>query len=574
MYGSMVLSRNRKGYLNRLFFFGAVFVAFRSLCEGEMRSAGSLSEAVFWANASFTRVIALALLLHFVLYYTGFWHSLNRFVAWVIVYLPAIVFSCMYLVTYDKQQMLVHTRYGWMFDTLFPTLISQVHLIWALLLGVTVIGLLWVYYSKTTGEERNKIHAISIFLTHVVLAVITVSLLKRFYVIDLFFFNGIVTLTAAIFLGFLVWRYPLILTPALIVDEILSSMEDGLIITDNDGTLIKVNTAVLRLTGYTEKELHRKPATLLLPNRISNHSPGERADTGETAFSSFESVITTKTGTDIPVRFAMTTVKQRKRGRAARIFLFRDLTPYKAIEGELQKAQRLETFELLMRSIIHDFNNLLCSISVRLSMCDSDETLSDKIRLNLKTTNQTALLAADLIKQFGAFLKHTSIDKIPCNLATIIKESASMVQCDGKAFIIIDDLDTLPQIKGISQQLMQVFLNLFINGRQAMDDNGKVFVSGECSEKGDEVTIIIKDNGYGMSQEMANRIFQPFYTTKKSGSGLGLAIVANIIKSHQGSISVSSIEGTGTIFTITLPVSGGTDQTLNEQADFAASMHS
>ena len=558
VFGAFIYFQNRKGYLNRLFFLCAVVIAYRSLCEGEMRSAGSLDEAVFWANASFLRVFALALLLHFMLYYTGFWHSLNRFVAWGVVYVPAALFSFVFLVAYDKREMLTCNRYGWMFGNSFPSSISQFHLAWALLLGLTATGLLWAYYLRTKGDERTKIRTSAIIFTHVVLVAVSVSLLQRFHMVDLYFFNGIVTLIAALFMGFLIWRYRLLLSPELVMEEVFSSMEDGLIIIGNDGTLIKVNAATLRLTGYTERELQGKPATLILSHDFLNDSaPVERLNNKGPAFLPIESVIVTRTGTIIPVRCTASIIGRRGGGAgAARIVLFHDLTPYKAIEGELQKAQKLETFELLTRSIAHDFNNLLSSISVRLSMFDFDETLSKETRMNLKSVNKTTFFAADLLKQFNAFFKDTSIAKKPCDIATIVKESAGIVQSNGEVYITIGRLDALPPVEGVSQQLMQVFLNLFINAKQAITGNGRVFVSGDRSPTGNEVIITVKDNGCGMSPEVAERIFQPFFTTKKSGSGLGLAIVADIIKKHNGNISVSSIEGSGTTFTIALPAAG------------------
>lgn len=498
--------------------------------------------------------ILRAIFLHFVLYVTGFRRLFDRIAGWSIVYGPAVVFAGAFLMTYDKRRMLVHTPYGWVFRNVFPSVVSQLHLFWALLLGLTVTVLFWVYYRKVSGNERKNIRNAAIAVTLVVLVVLVLSLLKRFQAVDLFFLNGITIMIAALIMGFLIRHYRILITPAMIVDEILASMEDGMIITAGDGTIIKVNSTVLRLTGYTEEDLHKKPVTLLLPDVVSNETPGKRANTVDPEFPSFESVITPKAGSDIPVRYAMSTVRHHKGGGTARIYLFRDLTQYKAIEGKLQKAQKLETFEMLTRSIIHDFNNLLCSISVRLSMYDADETLSDETRLNLKATNQTALFASELIKRFGTFFKDTTPVRKPCDLAAIVQQSADMVQCDGRSFIVISNLAALPQVEGVSQQLMQVFLNLFINARQAMDNSGKVHVTGEFSTAGETVTLSVNDEGCGMAPKVADSIFQPFYTTKKSGSGLGLAIVANIIKSHNGTISVSSAEGSGTTFTITLPV--------------------
>jgi PAS domain S-box-containing protein len=554
-FGVFILFQGRKGYLNRLFFICAIVVAYRGLCEGEMRGAESLSQAAFWANASFLRPFALALFLHFMLYYAGFWKSLNRYVAYGVVYLPAALFSYAFLVSYDKHALLVRTGYGWVFGNQFPTPVSQFHLVWALLIGLLTIALALAHYKKTTGDEQKKIRTVTIIFIIILLIAMTTGLLKRFHAIDLFPVNGAIILIVALVLGFLVWRYRILVTPALVVDEIISSMEDGLIIIGNDGNLIKVNRAALAMTGYVEKELYEKPASVLLPLNVLP-GPAQGTGAGDTApIAQFESVITTRAGNTAPVRLAATAVRDKAGALLAMLVLCKDLSPQKKIEGELIKAQKLEAFELLTKSIAHDFNNLLNSISLRLSLFESDDSLPAEARKDLKTTNQAALLAADLLKQFGSFFKDAPMYKTPCDIARIIKEAAGIVQCGTKMNVKIGYLDALPPVDGVHQQLMQVFLNLFINARQAMNKSGTIIVGAKSSIMQKEVIISIKDNGCGMTQEVADRIFQPFFTTKAGGSGLGLAIVASIIKNHNGAISVASAPASGTTFTITLPAS-------------------
>jgi PAS domain S-box-containing protein len=554
-FGVFILFQDRKGYLNRLFFICAIVVAYRGICEAEMRGAESFSLAAFWANASFLRPFVLALFLHFMLYYAGFWKSLNRYIAYVAVYLPAALFSIFFLVSYDKQEILVRTGYGWVFGNHFPTPFSQLHLAWGLLVGLTTIALALAHYRKISAGERKKIRGVLIAFVIIMLIANGMALLKRFHAIELYPVNGLVVLTVALVLGFLVWRYRILVTPALIVEEILSSMENGLVIVGNDGKMIKANRAALAMTGYSEKELYEKPVSAVLPLSVLP-VPMQGTAVGEAPpVAQFESVITTGAGNAVPVRLATTTVRDKAGAPLARIVLIKDLTPQKAIEGELFKAQKLEAFELLTKSIAHDFNNLLGSISLRLSLFESDDSLSAQVRKDLKTTNQAALLAADLLKQFGSFFKDAPMYKTPCNIAQIIKEAAGIVQCGTKIKIGIGYLDSLPPVDGVHQQLMQVFLNIFINARQSMGKTGTIIVGGKYSTIQREVMLSIKDNGCGMTPEVADRIFQPFFTTKAGGSGLGLAIVASIVKNHNGTISVASAPASGTTFTITLPAS-------------------
>ena len=121
---------------------------------------------------------------------------------------------------------------------------------------------------------------------------------------------------------------------------------------------------------------------------------------------------------------------------------------------------------------------------------------------------------------------------------------------------LLRDFGELPEVKCISQQLNQVFLNILVNAAHAIEKQGEVSITTRCT--GEQVTIAIHDTGCGIPPEIQNRIFEPFFTTKEvgKGTGLGLSISYDIIKNHGGTLEVASPAGCGTTFTITLPVGG------------------
>jgi two-component system NtrC family sensor kinase len=123
---------------------------------------------------------------------------------------------------------------------------------------------------------------------------------------------------------------------------------------------------------------------------------------------------------------------------------------------------------------------------------------------------------------------------------------------DGQAIRV--DLDAVPAVFGSPRQIGQVMLNLLVNGVQALDGPGEVHVT--TRHEGDDVAVMIRDTGVGMSQATLDRLFQPFFTTKGSGkgTGLGLAVAHGIVKQHGGCIDVASSPGAGTTFTIRLPI--------------------
>ena len=106
-------------------------------------------------------------------------------------------------------------------------------------------------------------------------------------------------------------------------------------------------------------------------------------------------------------------------------------------------------------------------------------------------------------------------------------------------------------MEGDQDKLTQLFLNLCLNGIQAIGEGGKLSISTDCSAG--DIIIEIADNGCGISPEVLDKVFEPYFTTKHEGTGLGLAMSARIIHDHNGSISLTSVENEGTTITIKLP---------------------
>ena len=120
----------------------------------------------------------------------------------------------------------------------------------------------------------------------------------------------------------------------------------------------------------------------------------------------------------------------------------------------------------------------------------------------------------------------------------------------------------LPLIRGDRHQLVQLFTNLLINAYEAMEGGGRVVITAKTLrvddgvERRDVVVVELADDGPGMPQETADRVFSPFFATKPQGSGLGLSIVGKIVNAHDGSIDLETLPGRGTLIRVTLPVEG------------------
>jgi PAS domain S-box-containing protein len=555
LVGALIYSQNRAGYLQKMFLWCTVAVAYRTLCEWGIRFSPTREEAVLWANVSFLRPMALALLLHFILYYTGYWRKIGWYIAYPITYAPAVVFSFTFLLYYDKYAGLVNTEYGWVFRNYFPSLIFQVNLFWAIAVGSAFLTVWWAYYARSNPLEKKKKLAFSLVLTFLIVATIVIILLKLFQVIDLFPLNGIMIVMIFMVTGILAWRYQIIASPSQIMEEIIVAMNEGLVLLSGNAEILKVNKALSALTGYGENELSGKPANLIFPQNLLpmlfQHCISGKPDT----IKRFETVLSAKNNQPIPVEISVAVISDKSSIPLAIVIFCNDLAHKRKIEIELQKAQKLDTYELMAKGILHDFNNLLGIISMQVSLSNINESLPQAIKQDLTTVTNAAKLASQLAMQFGQYLKESSTVKKMCSMSSIIGEAAAIAKCGKKLEIAMENLDDLPAVEVNYQQLMQVFINLFINAGHAMNDQGVISVKGNIASCGSAVVLTVQDYGHGIGKDILPHIFEPFFTTKTNGKGLGLVVVEKIVKNHKGTISVSSTDGAGATFAITLPVS-------------------
>lgn len=240
-----------------------------------------------------------------------------------------------------------------------------------------------------------------------------------------------------------------------------------------------------------------------------------------------------------------------------------DMTERKQLEGEMVKAQKLESLGVLAGGIAHDFNNFLAVIRLNVSLLNAEANLSHDGLEMLKTIETSTALATTLTNQLLTFAKGGRPVKRPVRVAGLLKDIADFSLRGTKTACRLDIKGDLPHIEADSGQIAQVISNMLINADQALPEGGVVALSAEAVEitpesglplePGKYVKITISDDGTGIRAEDLPRIFDPYFTTKKNGSGLGLASSYSIIKNHSGHISVTSRAGHGTVFEVLIP---------------------
>lgn len=233
------------------------------------------------------------------------------------------------------------------------------------------------------------------------------------------------------------------------------------------------------------------------------------------------------------------------------------------LQAELARAGKLDSLGLLAGGIAHDFNNLLTVLMGNISLIRLDGSLSDEARSWLDHAARAAARARDLTQQLLTFAKGGSPVRTAVSLPEVVREvtefalRGSKVNCQ---FDLPADLWPANVDKG---QIGQVVQNIVINAQQAMPNGGTILIALSNQEVGQEfagvlapgryLRLDVTDGGPGIHESDIGRIFDPYFTTKKTGSGLGLATVHSIVKKHAGHVAVESTLGRGTTFHIWLP---------------------
>ncbi len=225
---------------------------------------------------------------------------------------------------------------------------------------------------------------------------------------------------------------------------------------------------------------------------------------------------------------------------------------------QLNRAEHLSTLGEMVAGISHEIRNPLGIIK------SSSELLKKKMAGRDPSSSIPNIIIEEssrlnnIITDFLNFAKPKSPDLTACNIEDIIEKNLSFLSSQIKAegYIVKKDYDDdLPQITADSDMLYQAFLNILINAMQAMSEGGIIHV--KIRSGNNEVKIFFEDDGEGIAEDLLEKIWDPFFTTKAKGTGLGLGIVKNIIESHEGSVHIINRPLAGTCVTVIMPIHQG-----------------
>ena len=241
-----------------------------------------------------------------------------------------------------------------------------------------------------------------------------------------------------------------------------------------------------------------------------------------------------------------------------------DIDQLKQLNEQLIRTEKLAAMGTLSAGVAHEVNNPLASISSLIQMMQKNENLDsdseDKLKLIATQIARIKRVTGDMMD----FARVREAAKTEVDINEIMSASLRLAGFD-KSFQKLSlekNLESdLPSVLADSDQLQQVFLNLFLNARDSMPNGGELFINTRSSR--DSIQIDIADSGGGIEKNDLKQIFDPFFTTKSTGkgTGLGLAVCYGIITAHGGTIEVSSDNSNGTKFSVSLPLERNSEQT-------------
>lgn len=343
------------------------------------------------------------------------------------------------------------------------------------------------------------------------------------------------------------------------MEIVLANVTAGVISIDRNGRLTTVNKSAENLLLVKSESVVGKDFRSVIPNRYLPQIMQLLKELYYSERGTVRQQMTLPIGNDkYTLMVNLTTLRDNHNNFMGTVVVFDDLT-------QLYKAQRMAAWREVARRIAHEIKNPLTPIQLSAQrlrrrylkhFSDDDYVFDDCTRMISDQVDELK----NLVNEFSNFARMPETKPTINNLNTVVDECLTLYQEAHKELSFTKDLDhQLPDTKFDREQIKRVIINLFENAIAAVDtQGGQIHVGSTFNHELKIITLTVADNGCGIPQEDKSRLFEPYFSTKKTGTGLGLAIVATIISDHNGYIRVRDNAPQGTLFIVELPASKST----------------
>ena len=374
-----------------------------------------------------------------------------------------------------------------------------------------------------------------------------------------------------------------------LLKSIIEGTTDAIFLKNLKGQYVLANSSTLKAIGKAEHEVIGKNDGELFPEKsaiVINAADSSVMQSGKSQFA--EEQLETASG----VSYWLTNKSPYKDAEGNIIGLIgisRDISDLKQIENEkkelherLTHAQKMESIGTLAGGIAHEFNNMLAIIMGNNELIIDELPQGSLARESTEEIRVAGLRARDVVKQLLTFSRQDNAVKKVMDFKIVVQESIKLVCSSTPINIKIKQnlsADTYP-VMGNDTQINQILINLCNNAVDALPENGGVITIELLNETidikhqtklnpGQYAKLIVSDNGIGMDDDILDRVFEPYFTTKDigEGTGIGLAVVHGIVERHGGAIIVDSKPGRGSTFTIFLPAHEGLLERETDERD-------
>jgi two-component system NtrC family sensor kinase len=338
-------------------------------------------------------------------------------------------------------------------------------------------------------------------------------------------------------------------------ENIVESLSVGVLSVDLGGTIDSWNSHLEQLIGVSREHAVSRKLDAVLPHDLCGEIAARAADDHVSGVYKFP--LRNQAGRRLVVNVSIAPLIGKAGERLGRLILVDDITQRVGMEEQMMQSEKLTSLGLLAAGVAHEVNTPLAVISNYSQMLARQLPADDpRHKLVDKIVKQT-FRASEIVNNLLNFSRTGGAEFAEVDMNNVVEETLSLVSHPlrtARINVMKTLAQPLPPVLGSANRLQQVFLNLFLNARDAMPNGGMLEV--RTGANNGSVEIEITDTGVGISHEFVNRIFDPFFTTKSAnrGTGLGLSVSYGIIKEHAGKIDVRSTAGKGTTFRLEFPV--------------------